>query len=631
MNKFNKLYDLIIESILTQNKASRAQMLAKLQNHQQIENYLNTLQNKVADFLAKFFKSGQLKDIKDKRIQQIINILKRNTSFNIQQKISLDQFLKQNEQYIKRQQNKEKSKDLISYIDNNVSQFYNKQTFDKGVVVYKVKDTRKGQQAVRNIIDMQWRKEANPWCLAARQDGTLKKAWGFWIHTYTKYPKQIAFQNDQLLAFRAEHFNSSIDSWWNRKDKSTRKLRLLDGKTLINIPVPEWTKEDLKYKQQGLKQEYTFNKETQRYDVEYDLTVNPDELVNGHFALPLGVIKGDFMCDKCYDKLLSLQNGPTRVEGEFNIRNCSQLTSLQGAPQYVGGRFRLARNYKLKDSKGFPKYVGGEIDIEDLPEQFTNSKEYQNYGKSYIKTFIKENNLILNKQTNKYDCNENVTIPKDSPLIQGGHLVIPFGTVKGDFNINFTSIVDFTNCPERVEGDFYAEVLMKLKSIKGSPKYVGGKYNIGSSYMTSLVGAPKYVGGDFDCNECHNLQTLDGLQNTIIKGSFHGRHNNKLTSLIGVPKEIGGGFDIYGCLYLTSLQGAPKKVGKEFNIGYCKKLTSLKGGPQWVGSYYTCAMCDKIKSLEGLPKYIGKNIEYIFCGKEFKKKDIPAYVKFGKN
>ena len=82
--QFNKLYNLILESIISQNRASRAQMLANVQNHQQIQNYLNTLDNKVADFLAKFFKSGQLVDVNDKRIDKVVDILKRKTDFNIQ-------------------------------------------------------------------------------------------------------------------------------------------------------------------------------------------------------------------------------------------------------------------------------------------------------------------------------------------------------------------------------------------------------------------------------------------------------------------------------------------------------------------------------------------------------------------
>ena len=50
---------------------------------------------------------------------------------------------------------------------DNVPELSNKEVFDD-VVIYDVVDSRKGQRAVRNIVDSEWGEKANPWCLIAR-------------------------------------------------------------------------------------------------------------------------------------------------------------------------------------------------------------------------------------------------------------------------------------------------------------------------------------------------------------------------------------------------------------------------------------------------------------------------------
>ena len=53
---------------------------------------------------------------------------------------------------------------------DDVEEFTNKRTFPKGVTVYDVDDSKAGQRAVRGVVDSNWGKEANPWCLIARDD-----------------------------------------------------------------------------------------------------------------------------------------------------------------------------------------------------------------------------------------------------------------------------------------------------------------------------------------------------------------------------------------------------------------------------------------------------------------------------
>lgn len=108
------------------------------------------------------------------------------------------------------------------------------------IVVYDVDDTKEGQEDVRKIIDTHFGKDANPWCLAARIDGSLDKAWSYW-QNYNAVDKKIAFINGKLIAFKAidmiqDEDNDEITNkpWWDRTDTPSKgipsKLDLGDNK-----------------------------------------------------------------------------------------------------------------------------------------------------------------------------------------------------------------------------------------------------------------------------------------------------------------------------------------------------------------------------------------------------------------
>lgn len=100
-----------------------------------------------------------------------------------------------------------------------------------------------------------------------------------------------------------------------------------------------------------------------------------------------------------------------------------------------------------------------------------------------IKTFIKEYNLVYNKETMLYDCKGNVN------LIEKGLTEFPvrFGVVNGNFI-----------CAGN-----------KLTSLKGAPQEVGGYFDCSNNELTSLEGAPQKVGDSFYCGY-NKLKTLKG-------------------------------------------------------------------------------------------------------------------------
>ena len=101
---------------------------------------------------------------------------------------------------------------------STVKEFSNPVHYDNSITVYTVEDTEAGQEAVRRIIDANWGKDANPWCLAARHNSSLDEAWGYW-NDYNSIPKRIAFKDGKLLAFCAS--DKGYTEWWDREDTAS--------------------------------------------------------------------------------------------------------------------------------------------------------------------------------------------------------------------------------------------------------------------------------------------------------------------------------------------------------------------------------------------------------------------------
>lgn len=493
MTGFNKLYNLILESIITEGIAEVQQVLLKYKSKPIVNKLITQLKeippqknrNKKANLIAHFISKGdKISNLDNEKVQKAFTIVdKFNVDLNKYNKI--DQLL-----------NAYQSTLYMDFVKKNYSdpdkipEFTDKQEYQNGVVVYQVENTLKGQKAVRYVIDANWGYDANPWCLAARQNGTLKKAQNYWWK-YNSYKKRIAFQNGQLLAFSAcDHGKYNL--WWDRNDKSSMYLTDKDGnpiETKESIPADIFDTYRL-----------TLNKETGRYDVSTDIIIdqyNVNKWINekGQIKYPLGRIKGCFWL-KDARKLTSLKNLPLIVNKRCEVYMWSgeDLTSLGNALQKVGGDCSFINCMNLKNLKGCPQNVEGRLAF--------------------------------------YDCNNLQTL-EGAPEETNAFLV------------SSTSLTSLKGCPKKVKYIFSCDRCTNLKSLQGGPDEVENVYScVNCHSLTSLKGGPKYVGGPFWCSNCQNLTSLQGGPERVGQ-DYICNNNLNLLNFKGIAKEIGRDLMIY--------------------------------------------------------------------------------------
>ena len=586
--QFNKLYNLILQSILTQNKATRAQMLANVDKHQQIEKYLNTLDNKVADFLAKFFKSGQLKDTTDKRIQHVIDILQRNTNFNTQINITLADFLKQNETYLNRSEVKKND-----YLDN-IPQFSQKKEYPKGVVIYKVADTKEGQAAVRKIINAQWGENTNPWCLTqSKHDGVCTNvSWNYW-KKYSAFPKHIAFQNGKLIGFCAD--SSGNCTWWDKGNKHSDKLKLLDGSFMQTekYEFDDETRREMFINKFNLK----INKQTGRYDGRKRIWLKDQDLLNGHLPVKLGKLSNTLMIDT--DQLKSLDEFPLQAR-EVSVWLTDRWDQPQLSNEEKRKLFLLVHKDKLTLDKKtglynsdtsieilngnildghlpikfgkiegcfWCKYCRNLTSLEGMPTEVTGKEDYCGSinlpAEFRIKKYIKRQGLIYNPKTKLYDAKPSYAIHVYNGDIIDGHFPVKFGVIEGRFDCSdCKSLKTLEGAPRKVTETFECSDCQSLKSLQGGPEYVGGEYYIPDcSKIKNLIGMPKKINS---LNASYvPFQSLEGCPEEIEDGV--GFNCRKLTSFKYFPKKIGG--DLYLSSVPNRLKSELETVLKNTEIG----------------------------------------------------------------
>lgn len=113
-------------------------------------------------------------------------------------------------------------------------------------------------------------------------------------------------------------------------------------------------------------------------------------------------------------------------------------------------------------------------------------------------------------------------------------LPFKFGNVTGDFLIGWCGLRTLKGSPNYVGGDFFCND-NNLTSLKNGPKYVGGNYNCANNRLKSLKYLPKKL-SSLMCF-CNKIKSLKHLPNEIIGDLF--LHENRLKNLVGLSSKVG--------------------------------------------------------------------------------------------
>ena len=83
----------------------------------------------------------------------------------------------------------------------------------------------KGQLAIRNYLNQNYRIKENPWCIVQNETNpasinygklTMTAIWS-WSY-YSNFPKIAAFYNDKLIAIKHSAKNNPEFIWWDRQN-----------------------------------------------------------------------------------------------------------------------------------------------------------------------------------------------------------------------------------------------------------------------------------------------------------------------------------------------------------------------------------------------------------------------------
>lgn len=189
-----------------------------------------------------------------------------------------------------------------------------------------------------------------------------------------------------------------------------------------------------------------YNSNTGKFDSNGNVKIVEQDIIDGHFPFPLGVIKGNFDCSGL-SGLLTFENGPTEVTKDVKCCNCNQLHSLEGAPNSIGGSFDCSGCYNLMSMQGVTINVG---------------KNFIMKGCESIRTLDGVPQMVKGD----FDCSECLQIVS----LQGG--------------------------PAEVKGNFICSDCCSLKTIDGAPNNVGKDFICsGCDKLTSLEARP-HIGGN---------------------------------------------------------------------------------------------------------------------------------------
>jgi Leucine-rich repeat (LRR) protein len=187
-----------------------------------------------------------------------------------------------------------------------------------------------------------------------------------------------------------------------------------------------------------------------------------------------------------------------------------------------------------------------------LNKEFETASDYLQ-----AKGFVSENGL--------WNYSKSITIENKhrNLLIKDGKLVVRFGKIEGDFNIQGggtkTKLISSEGLPTscRKLDITYNEITNlegigdiksldaannMITSLKGSPRVINGSFDVEDNKLTTLKGGPEHVYGYFDCSE-NELTDLQGCPTTDNSIYLHGNLFKTFYGLKKIDRSIDLIFD----------------------------------------------------------------------------------------
>lgn len=151
---------------------------------------------------------------------------------------------------------------------------------------------------------------------------------------------------------------------------------------------------------------------------------------------------------------------------------------------------------------------------------------------------------------------------------------VEFDHVEDDFTIEYSHLTSLKGVPQYVGGKFHIAA-SPITSLEHSPLRAGA-YTIIDTHITNLKGCTQHVAGDFKCVGNKLLTSLEGMPTAIDRSCYV--NSNALTSLLHGPTYVGEDF-LFNKNQLTSLEHGPTHVGRGY-FADRNPLTSLVGLPE---------------------------------------------------
>lgn len=163
-----------------------------------------------------------------------------------------------------------------------------------------------------------------------------------------------------------------------------------------------------------------------------------------------------------------------------------------------------------------------------LYESFKETTQYLRV-KDYLEYYSIENYTINDDL--KVDVDGDVDL-SDKRLEE---IPVIFGKVTGAFNVSRNNLKSLEGSPYYVGSSFFC-TSNELENLKGSPVEVVGSFFCNNNRLETLEGMPAEIGRNFDCSDNKTLKKLDSVSN--IEGTIRCDIYADISAFDGYCKKI---------------------------------------------------------------------------------------------